>query len=606
MKTKRTLSLLLVFIITVLTGSATAVAATAELLMTLSDSSTASVELIASFNDFDGTAMSTDDGTTYSTEVQLEAGSYQFKIKNGEVEYGYPGTVKDTTFSVSQGGITFSPTITPKCTLVATGGTYTFVFNTVTCKLQVVKDGVIPEEKEDNKLTLTLGASAVTADVGDTVRYSVYLTADKAFEDIQSILSYNDEKLALVRIASEDSSVSDNEAEAQVYCPNIEDVVYNSDYSGVVAANASSVGGFDFTREKLLLTLDFKVLETGEASLELILQEMTATDGDTYYTFSTEVTQGVSLRETATVVSSAELPTEELAFSGASLTLHDNLCINFKANESLFSQVGYQNPYVVFELNGNEYTVTDYTVSGGKYIFDFSDIAPNNMNDAVKATLYASFDGVEYQSEVREYSVATYCYNMLNRYSSDEYAKLRTLLVDLLNYGAASQIYTEYNTQNLVNSQLTEAQRAWATTEKPVYQTVQNLEYKTVDNPTVQWKGGGLNLVDAVTMRFKIYAASYEGLTVRVETDNRIWEIPYEDFSETTGGRYVYFSGLNAGEMSETVYLTVYEGDKPVSNTVSYSIESYAYAKQNSQDTSLTSLLEAMMKYGNSAYAYVN
>ena len=58
--------------------------------------------------------------------------------------------------------------------------------------------------------------------------------------------------------------------------------------------------------------------------------------------------------------------------------------------------------------------------------------------------------------------------------------------------------------------------------------------------------------------------------------------------------------------MSETVYLTVYKNGVAVSNTLSYSIESYAYSKQTSTDENLTNLLEAMMKYGNSAYAYVN
>lgn len=303
-------------------------------------------------------------------------------------------------------------------------------------------------------------------------------------------------------------------------------------------------------------------------------------------------------------VAAWELP--DLAFSGASLTLQDNLCINFKANENLFTEVGYENPYVIFELNGEEYIVTDYEVVSGKYVFDFSDISPANMNDTVRATLYATFDGVEYASETREYSVATYCYNMLSKYNTDDYVELRTLLVDLLNYGAQTQIYTNYNTDALVNAQLTEEQAAWGTSETPAYETVQNLAYKTIDNPTVQWKGGGLNLQDSVTMRFKISAESIENLTVIAETDTTIWTISAEEFEATTGGYYVFFDGLDASQMSEAVYLTVYDGDMPVSNTICYSIESYAYSKQSSTDTNLVNLLEAMMKYGNSASAYVN
>lgn len=602
MKLKRTLSFLLALVL-ILLGTATAFATNGTAVLSVS-SADSTVELLASFNGFKGEEMSSADGELYYLSADLDAGCYLFKIRSGEVQYGHPGTVKDTTAFVWSKGIALSDSINAGCTLIATGGTYTFIFNAQTGRLQIIKDGLTPEENSDTSLTVKAASSSVVAQVGDTVNYSVFIKADKAFEDIQSILGYDDEKLQLIRITSQQSGVTDNEAEAKAYCPNISDVIYNSEYSGAVAANASSVQGYDFSRETLFLTLDFKVLTGGEALLDFTLQEMTATDSQPYYTFSVQKNTGVTVKEALTLSENLSKPEKPLAFSGAALTLHDNLSINFKANESLFTQTGYENPYVVFELNGSEYTVTDYTASGGKYIFDFSDIAPNNMNDTVTATLYADFDGVEYKSEAKEYSVATYCYNMLAKYSTEEYAKLRTLLVDLLNYGAGSQLYTDHNTQSLVNANLTESQQLWATAQTPVYKTVQNLEYKTVDNPTVQWKGGGLNLVDAVTMRFKLSAESYEGLSVRVETDDRVWEIPREDFAETAGGCYVYFSGLNAGEMSESVYLTVYRGEEAVSNTLCYSIESYAYAKQNSQDASLTALLAAMMKYGNSAYAY--
>lgn len=58
-------------------------------------------------------------------------------------------------------------------------------------------------------------------------------------------------------------------------------------------------------------------------------------------------------------------------------------------------------------------------------------------------------------------SVKEYAYTLLDRYSSDEYSKLRTLLVDLLNYGAMAQKYVGYKTDNLVNSELTAVQKSW-------------------------------------------------------------------------------------------------------------------------------------------------
>ena len=107
-------------------------------------------------------------------------------------------------------------------------------------------------------------------------------------------------------------------------------------------------------------------------------------------------------------------------------------------------------------------------------------------------------------------------------------------------------------------------------------------------------------------MRFKFSVDSIEGLTVKFYTDKNPggWTVDDSEFVETTGGYYVYFDGLKARQMRETVYITVYRGDTAISNTVSYSIESYAYAKQNDSNEKLTALLEAMMKYGDSAKAF--
>ena len=302
-----------------------------------------------------------------------------------------------------------------------------------------------------------------------------------------------------------------------------------------------------------------------------------------------------------------------IKFSGASLTLEDNISVNFKVDPKQFEGTGYSNPYVIFAFNGNLFVTTEYTIdSNGRYAFAFSDIAPRMMNDSIIATLYATYEGKQVACQTRSYSVKEYCYNMLARceeggvYANNE--TFKALLVDLLNYGEAAQIYGNYQTETLVTSNLTEAQRNWATEATPSLSTVQNLTYQTIENPSVTWKAGGLLLEDAVTMRFKFATDSIDGLTVKFYTDNNPtgWILDDSSFVATSGGYYVYFDGLKARQMRETVYVTVYCGDTAISNTISYSIESYAYAKQNDSNEKLTVLLEAMMKYGDAAYKYIN
>ncbi len=73
----------------------------------------------------------------------LEAGSYTFRLSIGNVEYGYSKVINDTTV----GSLSFNSKYKSSCTLIATGGTYTFTLNTATNRLQV---GFAPSKDEAN------------------------------------------------------------------------------------------------------------------------------------------------------------------------------------------------------------------------------------------------------------------------------------------------------------------------------------------------------------------------------------------------------------------------------------------------------------------------
>lgn len=290
-------------------------------------------------------------------------------------------------------------------------------------------------------------------------------------------------------------------------------------------------------------------------------------------------------------------PTDaNLIFSGASITLFDDLTVNFKADAALFET--YTDPYVVFVQNGIETTVTEYAVEDGYVVFAFADILPNQMNDEITATMYATLDGTVYMSEAKAYSVATYCYNMLDKYSDDE--KLRTLLVDILNYGAATQEYTDYNTANLANAGLTDAQKAWASPDR-AFVSVENVKHAEIASPAVAWIGAGLNLSESIAVRYEFTTASTDGLTAKVTCGGKTWEIA--DFSKNENGDDVLLVYINAGYMSEPIYVTLYDGETAVSDTVCYSIESYA--STYGEDAELGALVKAMMKYGDAASAYI-
>ena len=297
----------------------------------------------------------------------------------------------------------------------------------------------------------------------------------------------------------------------------------------------------------------------------------------------------------------------DLSIAGASVALQSDLTIYYKVKESYFTEMGYTDPYVMVVDGGVEVILRDYTVQDGLYSFAYRNIAPHRIGDNITATLYATYEGDVYASEVKEYSVADYCYNMLSKTAAMEgYETFRTLLVDLLLYGGKTQQYMSYRLDSLCTARLTEEQLACASelSREPV--SVRNPAYEVVENATVQWRGAGLNLRESVAVRFLFTTENYEGLEARITMAGKTYVVEEKDFDYRTEGAYIHFRSLNAAQMSEPICVAVYRDDVQVSNTICYSIESYAASKQS--DTTvpyLGELVERMMCYGDSAKAYV-
>lgn len=292
------------------------------------------------------------------------------------------------------------------------------------------------------------------------------------------------------------------------------------------------------------------------------------------------------------------------AFSNASIVLKEDLSIKFGVSGELFESGVYTEPFAIFQIGYTTQKVTDYTIMDGKYYFVCSHISPSQIGDTVTATVYAMRNGEEVQLDSMEYGVAVYCYNMLAK-TDDE--ALRTLLVDLLNYGSAAQKYAGYKTGSLSNSQLTAEQQSWASAEELELGSVLSTKYQTVKDAKATWKAAGLVLENSVTMRFRFAAESTEGLSVKIVAAGQEWNVTeFEPIPGKDGQYYVYFSGLSARQMRESVFVTVYEGGTRVSNTLRYSVETYAYNKRNDANTKLSDLVKAMMRYGISAKNYLN
>ena len=75
-----------------------------------------------------------------------------------------------------------------------------------------------------------------------------------------------------------------------------------------------------------------------------------------------------------------------------------------------------------------------------------------------------------------------------------------------------------------------------------------------------------------------------------------------------SGGKYMTDCTIIApSDMSCPVSITIYDGDNAISDTLTYSIESYVYTRlQNSGNETFKSLITVLMKYAFAARTHFN
>ena len=289
-----------------------------------------------------------------------------------------------------------------------------------------------------------------------------------------------------------------------------------------------------------------------------------------------------------------------------SLSLESSITMNFKVLKDSVSS--FDDFYVTAKFGEKEEKITEYKQNGNYFVFSYKGINPQLMNDEITAVLHAKNGNKEYTSPQKVMSVKEYAYTMLDRYSADEHSKLRTLLVDLLNYGAMAQKYVGYKTDNLVNSDLTDTQKSWASKNTGDFENIRDFNFKTINNPSVQWNACGLVLNNSIMIRAKFSAKDLENKTVEFAFRNTKFIYDKNDFVNNGDGTYyVYCNELFAHELSNEILITVCENGVPCSNTMRFSVESYASTVQQSSEykgTALDDLTQAMMRYGKSAVAY--
>lgn len=283
--------------------------------------------------------------------------------------------------------------------------------------------------------------------------------------------------------------------------------------------------------------------------------------------------------------------------NSAFLTLSSDISVIYRAT----IPADFENAYMVFNVNGKEYTTTSYDRDEtGKYLFSYPGINPQMMTDNISTTLYATVDGMQVSYNHANYSVLQYCNRLMEQNSDDE---LKNLISDLLVYGAASQMHVGYKTDALVTDLFAHELSAGTF---PGVDAVTNrfaLVGGKTDNDITN---AALNLSNKVVLRFGFTISDTERskYTVKITMSGNEFLFNASDLYQEDGKYWINFSEFSACQFDSLVTVCLMEGDTQVSRTLTYSVNSYI-ANNGGDDSDFARLLQSVYNYGVSAREYV-
>ena len=254
-------------------------------------------------------------------------------------------------------------------------------------------------------------------------------------------------------------------------------------------------------------------------------------------------------------------------------------------------------------------TITSYkeqTIGGVVYyMFTFDGITSTDMGSTLSASILADKNGVTYSSKTDKYSIKDYA---MDRLRNSNNATFKKMLVDMLNYGAAAQVHFDKNTSNLVNKDLTAAQKAMGTQTLP---TLKNAEKSTaVSGATATFDKKNVSFENKTVLMYRLkFAANQNMSNVKLNISYKTSSgasvtktIPASQFTKSGSYHIASIDSIAITDVRSVITAKIYDGSKQISNTFQYSIESYVYNRlQNSDSETFKNLVTEMMKFGISA-----
>ena len=297
------------------------------------------------------------------------------------------------------------------------------------------------------------------------------------------------------------------------------------------------------------------------------------------------------------------IASEPIDIAGSNMTLGNELEVNFMAKKTDLTATGCTAVITQTKADGST-VVTELTEDKwgtlGPYHVMSARIAAKEMADPLSIEIFDADGNVlnaPYTSSVRDYAGRALA-------ASSTTELVATMMVDMLNYGSSAQVEFGYNTADLANNALTEAQQALATAKV----ACTNDQIKGTNAA-----GANLSLEDRIEMN--VYFSGMKNKTpsemyaVISFTDylgnakeTRVEGSEFIKRNNTTYG--VVVDDIVLADARQMVSVTVYDADGSEFGDASDSVSSYV-ARAEANDADGSGLYSNILKFATSAYNYL-
>ncbi len=412
--------------------------------------------------------------------------------------------------------------------------------------------------------TFSLEVDKTSAMVGDTIAVTI-LNAE-ACAGVEGVLKYDPEALTYQSV-----SFGESLAERNNNYRSIRNLSPGEIRFSIVGDTANGTTG-DWA------TFVFEVNKEFGGSSQVSMSDVKISD--------------VSANLTKESGTSVEVNITSVEITDASITLGESITVNYYA--TLADE--YKEATMQFTMNEKVVSVEGELVEGNEYRFAFEGVSPQCMTDEIEAQLMC---GEEILDTHDSFTIRSYCDSLLTSdavtlgMSGEKYAAMKTLVADLLEYGAMSQTYRNYKTDALANKNITEQREFVVLTD----------EWKAAPKNTgdnVKITAGGVWFANVNKLYLKFTTTDISN--TKLEFDGKTYT--NEDFELVSGNTYIFYSDaitpseFGVGKAAQFKY-----GDT-VEASITYCVNNYVYAKQ-SQNTNMGKLVRALYNYSVSAAEYM-